>query len=122
MPAAPAAANEPILLREDREAIATLTLNRPAQYNAFSDEMLSDLQAELESIADDQNIRVVVMAARGKAFSAGHDLKQMRGNPNQRYYEKLFKRCSRATPPHKRPTHSPRFEAVGRRLPPSYTA
>ncbi len=95
MPAEPAAANEPILLREDREAIATLTLNRPAQYNALSDEMLSDLQAELESIADDQNIRVVVMAARGKAFSAGHDLKQMRGNPNQRYYEKLFKRCSR---------------------------
>ena len=86
--AAPAA-NEPILLREDREGVATLTLNRPASLNALSEEMLAELQAALDALATDESVRVVVLAGAGRAFCAGHDLKQMRGNPDQDYYTRL---------------------------------
>ena len=95
MPAEPAAANEPILLREDREGVATLTLNRPASLNALSEEMLGELQAALDALAADESIRVVVLAGAGRAFCAGHDLKQMRAHPDQDYYIRLFATCSR---------------------------
>jgi enoyl-CoA hydratase/carnithine racemase len=97
MPAeiAAAQANEPILLREERDGIAYLTLNRPAQYNALSEELLAELQGALEAIAADESLRVVVLAGNGKAFCAGHDLKQMRANPDQDYYRRLFAQCSR---------------------------
>ena len=88
-------ANEPILLREDAGGIATLTLNRPEHYNALSDALLDALQEALDAIATDRSVRVVVLGARGKAFCAGHDLKEMRQNPDQAYYEALFKKCSR---------------------------
>ncbi len=88
-------ANEPVLLREDAGPICTLTLNRPDQYNALSEALLDALQDAVDSIAGDPSIRVVVLAARGKAFCAGHDLKEMRANPDQTYYETLFKKCSR---------------------------
>jgi len=90
-----AADNETILLREEREGIVTLTLNRPARFNALSEEMLAALQAALEEIAADGSVRCVVLAGAGKAFCAGHDLKQMRANPSQDYYEALFAACSR---------------------------
>lgn len=87
--------DEPILIRQDRDGVATLTLNRPAQYNALSEEMLQALQRNLDALAADESVRCVVIAAAGKAFCAGHDLKQMRSNPRQDYYEDLFRRCSR---------------------------
>jgi enoyl-CoA hydratase/carnithine racemase len=86
---------EPILLREDQDGVTTLTLNRPKQYNALSEGMLAALQSELDSIAVNESIRVVVLAANGKAFCAGHDLKEMRSQPDQAYYTDLFQRCSR---------------------------
>jgi enoyl-CoA hydratase/carnithine racemase len=90
-----ATGGEPILIRADAGGVCTLTLNRPAQYNALSEAMLAALQDALDAIADDASVRVVVLAARGKAFCAGHDLKEMRARPEQAYYERLFKTCSR---------------------------
>jgi enoyl-CoA hydratase/carnithine racemase len=90
-----AAANEDILLREDRDGVVTLTLNRPAQFNALSETLLAALQAALDDIAADARVRCVVLAAAGKAFCAGHDLKEMRANPRQDHYEALFAACSR---------------------------
>lgn len=92
--AAPAA-TEDILLRQDHEGIATLTLNRPRQYNALSEEMLEALQTALDDISRDDSLRVVILAANGPAFCAGHDLKQMRATPDQGYYQRLFTLCSR---------------------------
>jgi len=86
---------EPILLRADADGVTTLTLNRPNQYNALSDEMLDALQDTFDALAGDDSIRVVVIRAEGKAFCAGHDLKEMRANPSQKYYESLFAKCSR---------------------------
>ena len=84
-----------LVLREDRDGVARLTLNRPGQYNALSEQMIAALQAELERLRDDEAIRVIVLAANGKAFCAGHDLKQMRANPQESYYQTLFASCSR---------------------------
>ena len=86
--------NQPVV-REDAGGIATLTLNRPAQYNALSESLLDALQNALDEIAEDDGVRLVVLAARGRAFSAGHDLKEMRQTPDQAIYEALFKKCSR---------------------------
>jgi enoyl-CoA hydratase/carnithine racemase len=72
-----------------------LTLNRPAQYNALSEELLSELQAALDEIAKDVSVRVVILAASGKAFCAGHDLKQMMVEPTLVYYQKLFAQCTK---------------------------
>jgi len=92
--AAPALANEPLLLRSDAGGVATLTLNRPKQYNALSEAMLNALLAELKAIGEDPAVRVVVLAGAGKAFCAGHDLKEMRQTPRQDYYQRLFALCS----------------------------
>ena len=89
------AKNEPVLLSEDAEGVRTLTLNRPRQYNALSEDLLSALQDAFDAVAADRSVRVVVLAGAGKAFCAGHDLKEMRSKPNHRYYEWLFKKCSR---------------------------
>ncbi len=86
---------ESILLRADSDGIARLTLNRPEQYNSLSEDMLGSLQGQLDAIAEDKSVRVVVLAAAGKAFCAGHDLKEMRAWPERDYYEFLFKKCSR---------------------------
>jgi enoyl-CoA hydratase/carnithine racemase len=85
---------ERLLLRSDAQGIATLTFNRPNQYNALSEELLAELQSALEAIEQDQSVRVVVIAGSGPAFCAGHDLKQMRANPAKGYYQKLFAQCS----------------------------
>jgi enoyl-CoA hydratase/carnithine racemase len=94
MSAQPALSDESILLREEQDGVVTLTLNRPDQLNTLSEEMLGALQAALDDIAADEAVRCVVIAAAGRAFCAGHDLKQMRANPRQDYYELLFARCS----------------------------
>jgi hypothetical protein len=78
----------PILMREDSDGVATLTLNRPGQFNSLSEEMLTDLQAALDAIAvRTPSVRVVVIAGAGKAFCAGHDLKQMRANHSKAYMQ-----------------------------------
>jgi enoyl-CoA hydratase/carnithine racemase len=83
-----------MVLRDDREGVVTLTLNRPRQYNALSEELLAELTRQFETLAGDDTVRVVVLAANGKAFCAGHDLKQMRANPEKEYYQRLFNACS----------------------------
>ncbi len=90
----PPAVEEKLLLRQDANGIATLTLNRPKQYNALSEDLLSELQSALRAIETDVSVRVLVMAGNGPAFCAGHDLKQMRANPSKAYYQKLFAQCS----------------------------
>ena len=88
--------DDPLLLRhDDARGVITLTLNRPQAFNSLSEAMLSALQAELDTIAADAKARVVVIAAAGKAFCAGHDLKEMRAAPSQAYYEGLFAQCGR---------------------------
>ncbi len=84
-----------VLRTTEDNGVATLTLNRPAQYNALSEALLEALENEFSIIAGDNTIRVVVLAGAGQVFCAGHDLKEMRQTPNTAYYEKLFKQCSR---------------------------
>ena len=86
---------EPLLLRNDHAGVATLTLNRPAQFNALSTELLDALEAALAKVSTDETARVVVIAGAGKAFCAGHDLKQMRANHDKAYMQALFKQCGR---------------------------
>jgi len=88
-------ADAPVLLRADADGVCTLTLNRPAQYNALSEALIGALHDALGEIAEDPSVRVVVLAGAGKAFCAGHDLKEMRATPERAYYEDLFARCSR---------------------------
>lgn len=85
----------PLVLQRRERGIAFLTLNRPAQYNALSEEMLAALEAALDHVAADPSVRVVVLAGAGKAFCAGHDLKQMKAHPSLEYYRRLFADCSR---------------------------
>jgi enoyl-CoA hydratase/carnithine racemase len=86
----------PFVARErDSRGVVTLTLGRPQSFNALSEGMLAALQAELDTVAGDERARVVVIGATGKAFSAGHDLKEMRAAPSQPYYEALFAQCAR---------------------------
>jgi enoyl-CoA hydratase/carnithine racemase len=86
--------DEPLLLRHDDDrGVCTLTLNRPAAFNALSEEMLTALQSELDNLSKSQKLRVLVIAASGKAFCAGHDLRQMRAEPSMDYYQKLFSQC-----------------------------
>lgn len=84
-----------ILLREQANGIVTLTLNRPGARNALSTEMMHALQAELDSLREDKSARVVVLAANGPAFCAGHDLKEIRANPTRVLYERLIADCER---------------------------
>jgi enoyl-CoA hydratase/carnithine racemase len=87
---------EPIVLRsQDARGLVTLRLNRPQAFNALSEAMLETLQREFNAIAADESVRVVVLAAEGKAFCAGHDLKEMRAKPSLNYYQRLFAQCSK---------------------------
>src|SRR5579863_9607239 len=86
---------ERILLRSDDNGVVTLTLNRPAQFNSLSKAMLTELQLALDSIAGDAAARVVIVAAAGKAFCAGHDLKEMRANRDKAFIRGLFDQCSK---------------------------
>ncbi len=91
-----AEARELYLLRaRDARGVVTLTLNRPRSYNALSEAMLDALQSAFDTVAADDGARVVVLAAQGKAFCAGHDLREMRTEPSLAYYETLFAQCTR---------------------------
>ena len=89
-------ATDAVLLQSrDERGVHTLTLNTPRSFNVLSEAMLSALQSAVDAIATDPQARLVVIAANGKAFCAGHDLKQMRATPELGYYQKLFAQCSR---------------------------
>jgi enoyl-CoA hydratase/carnithine racemase len=92
--------NEPevtgaVLYERDSRGVITLTLNRPANFNALSEEMLAALQAALDKAKQDEGARAVVIAASGKAFCPGHNLKEMVEQPSLAYYQRLFDQCSR---------------------------
>jgi enoyl-CoA hydratase/carnithine racemase len=82
-----------VLTARDARGVVTLTLNRPASFNALSEGMLGALEKALADVAADETVRAVVIAAEGKAFCAGHDLKEMRAEPSLGYYQQLFERC-----------------------------
>lgn len=82
-----------LLKKLDTRGVLQLTLNRPMQFNALSDEMLDALQSSIDDL--DTTVRVIVIAASGKAFCAGHDLKQMRAHPDEQWQRDLFSKCSR---------------------------
>jgi enoyl-CoA hydratase/carnithine racemase len=84
---------EAVVLRTDAGGVTTLTLNRPAQFNAINGAMLSELQAALESIGRDDSVRVVVLAGAGRAFCPGHDLKEMLANSTEEFIGGLFRSC-----------------------------
>ena len=83
-----------VLHASDVRGVHLLTLNQPKAFNVLSEAMLTELQHRLDRIAADPSARVLVIAAEGKAFCAGHDLKQMKANPRLDYYQQLFGRCS----------------------------
>jgi enoyl-CoA hydratase/carnithine racemase len=86
---------EPLLLRRDEAGIAWLTLNRPAQRNALSIDLMAALQSALDATAQEAAIKVVVIAGAGPGFCAGHDLRELRADPSRPFYERTFRDCSR---------------------------
>jgi len=87
--------DEPLLLRRDAAGVAWLTMNRPAARNALSVGLMGALEAELDAIAADASVHVVVIGGAGPAFCAGHDLREIRKNPGREVYAALFEQCSR---------------------------
>ncbi len=87
---------EPFVLTTVENGVATLTLNRPQRFNPLSSQMIAAIQAELDAIASDSSARVVILAAEGKGFCAGHDLKEMRAHTEDKGWQQgLFDACSR---------------------------
>jgi enoyl-CoA hydratase/carnithine racemase len=86
---------EPILLRHDLDGIATLTLNRPQARNALSMDLMAALLEALGGIARDASVKVVILAANGPGFCAGHDLKELRSQPRREIYQAVFQCCSK---------------------------
>jgi enoyl-CoA hydratase/carnithine racemase len=84
-----------VQVARDARGVMTLTLNRPQAFNSLSEAMLEALQRELDRVAADDTVRAVIVAGAGKAFCAGHDLKEMRAQPSLDYYERLFAQCGR---------------------------
>ncbi len=95
MIAATAGLSAPVLHTQDARGVHRLQLNQPAAFNALSEDVLAALQAALDVIALDPLARAVVISAQGKAFCAGHNLKDMRARPELAYYQKLFAQCTR---------------------------
>jgi len=91
----PPATGDTVLLRKDEGGIATLTLNRPAQFNALSQALLGELQNAVEAVSQGPSVRVVVLAGAGRAFCAGHDLKQIHESEDPRIASDHFERASR---------------------------
>lgn len=88
-----------ILERDDKNAVAHLRMNAPERLNALSDEMLAALQAQIDALRSDSSIKAVILSGNGKAFCAGHDIRQMtagRASPDQgqSYFQDLFARCT----------------------------
>jgi enoyl-CoA hydratase/carnithine racemase len=88
------ATDDAILLRSDKDGVATLTLNRPAARNALSQALMERLIDALQEIAADPSIRVVVIAGAGPAFCAGHDLREVRSRSDEAFFKTLFATCS----------------------------
>jgi len=86
---------EDLLLVEATDGIATVALNRPGQFNALSSALIDQMQSTLDRIAADSTVRVVVLAARGRGFCSGHDLKEIRAMSSVADVESLLSRCSR---------------------------
>ena len=84
-----------VLLREDRDGICILTMNRPQQMNLLTSEMLSALQSAFDEISTNKEVRVVILAGAGKGFCAGHDLKEIKALKELPKIEALFGQCSR---------------------------
>jgi enoyl-CoA hydratase/carnithine racemase len=89
-----AAPNEPVLLRRDDGRVAVLTLNRPHAMNALSGELIDALQAEFDRLSTDKTIRCVIIEARGRAFSTGHDLREVAARKDYAFHHDLLVRCS----------------------------
>lgn len=87
--------NDALMQQRDARGVWTLTMNRPQNFNALSEEMLGALQAALDEVAADDEARAVVLGATGKAFCPGHNLKEMVATPELAYYQRLFAQCSR---------------------------
>ena len=87
--------SELLLASRDARSVVTLTLNDPAQFNALCADMLAALQQTLDALVGDDGVRVVVLAGAGKAFCAGHNLKDMAAHPDLAWYQQLFAQCSR---------------------------
>ncbi|UUX49814.1 enoyl-CoA hydratase [Nisaea acidiphila] len=85
----------PLVLRSDADGIACLTLNRPKAYNALSLGLMAALQAELDAIASDRAVKVVILEGTGKGFCAGHDLREMRARTDAAFHEQVFAACSK---------------------------
>ncbi len=88
-------ASELLLASRDARGVVTLTLNDPARFNALGADMLAALQQTLDALVGDDGVRVVVLAGAGKAFCAGHNLKDMAAHPDLAWYQQLFAQCSR---------------------------
>ncbi|MEF9947951.1 MAG: enoyl-CoA hydratase [Comamonas sp.] len=84
-----------VLMTQDARGVVRITLNDPQRFNALSSEMLTELQTALDAVAKNEQARVVVLAAEGKAFCAGHNLKDMAAHSELAYYQQLFAQCSR---------------------------
>jgi enoyl-CoA hydratase/carnithine racemase len=88
--------DRPLVLRSLDDGVLTLTLNRGERFNPLSSATIAALDAEIEAAARDESTRVVVLAATGKGFSAGHDLKEMRAHAQDKGWQReLFDACSR---------------------------
>lgn len=87
--------SEDLVLRIDQRPICELVINRPESYNSLSIECMEVLTERFRSVSQDTNIKVVILSGAGKGFCAGHDLKEMRNNPDKEFYEKTFETCSK---------------------------
>lgn len=95
MPVSAGGADEPMLKMSQDGGCLTMTMNRPAQFNALSEALIAEMTAAFRQVAADESVRVVVLAGAGKAFCAGHDLREMRARPSHDYYQQLFASCSK---------------------------
>ena len=86
--------SEPMVLRTDEDGISHLVINRPKSYNALSIDCMEALMGQINEISENSSIKVVILSGSGKGFCAGHDLKEMRANPERELYEKTFQICS----------------------------
>ena len=87
--------SEPMLLRSDDGGVTTLTLNRPQARNALSRAMIGAIQDQLDSIAADTSVRVVIISANGPGFCAGHDMRELVSNRTPEFYDEIFHACGR---------------------------
>ena len=89
------AVTEAPLFRADADGVTTLTFNRPQARNALSRSMIAAVQHELDAIREDPSVRAVVIAAKGPAYCAGHDMRELRSNNSRAFYDDIFQACAR---------------------------